>query len=80
MFKATDDNGKGQSAVVSLKISVVDANDSPPICESPFYRASVDEGAQSFDSPLIIKARDVDTVSDISYRYHNEFCVCVYKK
>ncbi|XP_030375900.1 cadherin-87A [Scaptodrosophila lebanonensis] len=67
-YKATDDNGQGQTSVVSLRISVRDANDSPPICESPLYRASVDEGAHVFDSPLVVKARDADTMSSINYR------------
>lgn len=67
-YKATDDNGKGQTSVVSLRISVTDSNDSPPVCESPLYRASVDEGSTVFDSPLVVKARDADTVSDITYR------------
>ncbi|XP_037922792.1 cadherin-87A [Hermetia illucens] len=66
-YKATDDNGKGQTSVVSLRISIIDANDSPPVCESPLYRASIDEGALTFDPPLVVKARDVDTVSDITY-------------
>lgn len=67
-YKATDDEGKGQGTVVSLRITVIDANDSPPVCESPLYRASLDEGAMTFDPPLIIKARDPDTISDINYR------------
>lgn len=68
-YKATDDEGKGQATVVSLRITIIDANDSPPVCESPLYRASLDEGAIAFDPPLFIKARDPDTVSDINYRY-----------
>ncbi|XP_015032277.2 cadherin-87A [Drosophila willistoni] len=67
-YKATDDNGQGQTSVVSLRISVNDANDSPPVCESPLYRASVDEGSVVFDSPLVVKARDADSLSSISYR------------
>ncbi|XP_036327722.1 cadherin-87A [Rhagoletis pomonella] len=67
-YKATDDGGQGQTSVVALRISVTDANDSPPVCESPLYRAAVDEGAHVFDSPLVVKARDADTISDISYR------------
>lgn len=70
-YKATDDEGKGQATVVSLRVILVDANDSPPVCESPLYRASLDEGAMTFDPPLLIKARDPDTVSDINYRYEN---------
>lgn len=67
-YKATDDVGKGQTSMVSLKISVDDANDNPPVCESANYKASVDEGSTIFDSPLIIKARDADAVHDINYR------------
>uniref|UniRef100_A0A1I8MKU3 Cadherin domain-containing protein n=1 Tax=Musca domestica TaxID=7370 RepID=A0A1I8MKU3_MUSDO len=66
-YNARDDEGRGQNTVVSLRISVTDANDSPPICESPHYRASVDEGSHVFDAPLFVKARDADTVSDITY-------------
>lgn len=67
-LRATDDLGRGQSSVVSLRIQVNDENDSPPQCESPLYRSSVDEGAKYFDPPLIVKTRDADTVSDINYR------------
>lgn len=67
-YKATDDEGRGTNSVVSLRILVTDANDSPPVCESPHYRASVDEGSKVFEAPLIVKARDADTVSDITYR------------
>jgi Cadherin domain len=67
-YKATDDEGRGQTTVVSLRISLTDANDSPPVCESPLYRASLDEGAQLFDPPLFIKARDPDVLSEIVYR------------
>lgn len=66
--KATDDDGKGQSSVVSLKIQLIDSNDTPPICESPLYRASIDEGATTFEPQLFIKARDADVMSEISYR------------
>lgn len=71
--KATDDNGMGQSTLTSIRISLEDANDSPPTCESPLYRASLDEGAQSFDPPLIVKARDADSISKINYRF-DFFC------
>lgn len=67
-YKATDDEGRGQTSVVSLRITLLDANDSPPVCESPLYRASVDEGATAFEPPLVIKARDPDVVSEINYR------------
>ncbi|XP_052863844.1 cadherin-87A [Anopheles cruzii] len=67
-YRATDDDGRGQTSVVSVRISLLDANDSPPVCESPLYRASVDEGATVFEPPLIIRARDPDVVSEINYR------------
>uniref|UniRef100_A0A182NLH5 Cadherin domain-containing protein n=1 Tax=Anopheles dirus TaxID=7168 RepID=A0A182NLH5_9DIPT len=67
-YRATDDEGRGQTSVVSVRISLLDANDSPPVCESPLYRASVDEGASLFEPPLVIKARDPDVVSEINYR------------
>ncbi|XP_037891980.1 cadherin-87A [Glossina fuscipes] len=67
-YKATDDSGLGQSSVVSLRILVLDANDSPPVCESPSYRASIDEGSNAFETPLFVKARDADAISDITYR------------
>lgn len=66
--QASDDNGIGQTSVVSLRITLLDANDSPPVCESPLYRASLDEGASTFDPPLIIRARDPDAISQMSYR------------
>lgn len=47
---------------------LIDANDSPPVCESSVYRASLDEGAGFFDPPLFIKVRDADSIADISYR------------
>lgn len=68
-YRAIDNEGKGQMSVTSLRISVLDANDSPPKCESSIYRATLDEGAMSFDgSGLTIKARDEDVLSEISYQ------------
>lgn len=68
-YKAVDNEGKGQMSVTSLRISVLDANDSPPICESAVYRATLDEGAMAFDgSGLTIKARDEDVLSEITYQ------------
>lgn len=68
-YKAVDNEGKGQMSVTSLRISVLDANDSPPKCESTVYRATLDEGAMSFDGPgLTIKARDKDVLSEITYQ------------
>lgn len=68
-YQATDNEGRGQMSVTSLRISVLDANDSPPQCENSMYRATLDEGAMTFDgSGLTIKARDEDVMSEINYR------------
>lgn len=67
-YKATDDEGHGQNSVVSLRIVLRDVNDAPPVCESPLYRATLDEGATVFDPPLQIRVRDPDTVSDLTFR------------
>lgn len=64
---ATDLNGTGHASVVSLKITLLDANDSPPVCESNEFRASIDEGAVTFEPSLYIKARDADSISHLSY-------------
>jgi hypothetical protein len=68
-YQATDNEGRGQMSVASLRISVTDANDSPPRCEHSVYRATLDEGAMTFDgNGLTIKARDEDVLSEISYQ------------
>lgn len=67
-YKATDDEGHGQNSVVSLRIVLRDVNDAPPVCESPLYRATLDEGATVFDPPLQIRVRDPDTVADLTFR------------
>jgi hypothetical protein len=68
-YQATDNGGKGQMSVASLRISVTDANDSPPRCENSAYRATLDEGAMTFDgNGLTIKARDDDVLAEITYQ------------
>ncbi|CAH0724033.1 unnamed protein product, partial [Brenthis ino] len=66
-YKATDDDGTGQSTVVSLQISLTDSNDNPPVFTTPVYKASIDEDAVKFEPELVVQARDVDTTSDIRY-------------
>ncbi|XP_065338532.1 cadherin-87A [Cloeon dipterum] len=66
-YKATDDEGEGQSVAVPLKISLVDANDNPPHFIHPGYRAHVDEGSTKFDSYLTVQAEDPDVSSKITY-------------
>ncbi|KAL4711580.1 hypothetical protein ACJJTC_003597 [Scirpophaga incertulas] len=66
-YKATDDDGQGQTSVVSLQISLLDSNDNPPVFDAPLYRASVDEDAVKFEPELQVQARDVDATSEIRY-------------
>ncbi|XP_034936764.1 cadherin-87A [Chelonus insularis] len=66
-YKATDDNGNGQTTTVSLRISLADANDNPPQFLQDEYRAVVDEGADKFDPELKVHARDRDKISKITY-------------
>lgn len=55
LFKATDDEGQGQSTNVPLKISLLDSNDNPPLFTSDVYRAVIDEGATKFEPPLQVQ-------------------------
>ncbi|KAJ0177573.1 hypothetical protein K1T71_006446 [Dendrolimus kikuchii] len=66
-LKATDDDGSGQSTVVSLHISVEDSNDNPPVFQTAVYKASIDEDAVKFEPELQVQARDVDASSEIRY-------------
>jgi len=50
----TDDYGMGQSAVVPLKITLIDANDNAPKFTSDTYQSIIDEGASAFDPPLFV--------------------------
>jgi len=52
---------------VSLRISLTDANDSPPRFLQDKYRAVVDEGAEKFEPELKVQARDKDKTSKITY-------------
>lgn len=50
-----DDEGRGQSTVVPLKITLLDNNDNPPVFPRDIYRAVIDEGATKFDPPLQVE-------------------------
>lgn len=52
IIQATDDDGFGQSTVVSLQISLTDSNDNPPVFVTPVYKASIDEDAVKFEPEL----------------------------
>ncbi|GFG39325.1 hypothetical protein Cfor_05830, partial [Coptotermes formosanus] len=66
-YKATDDDGKGQSAVASLMISVLDSNDNPPQFTNSNYDIAIDEGATKFETRLQVQAQDADKTSYITY-------------
>ncbi|CAB3226941.1 unnamed protein product [Arctia plantaginis] len=66
-YKATDDDGSGQTTVVSLQISLTDSNDNPPVFLTQVYKASIDEDAVKFEPELQVQARDADVTSDIRY-------------
>lgn len=66
-FQATDDDGKGQTSIVPLKILLTDSNDNAPAFSQSIYRVFVDEGAVRFDPELIITARDLDKTSHVTY-------------
>ncbi|KAE8740358.1 hypothetical protein FOCC_FOCC014138, partial [Frankliniella occidentalis] len=65
----TDDEGSpsGLSAVVPLKISLLDSNDNTPIFTNKNYTAVIDEGATNFEPPLVVEARDADKTSEVMY-------------
>ncbi|XP_025829338.1 cadherin-87A [Agrilus planipennis] len=66
-FKATDDDGKGQTTIVPLKIILTDSNDNPPRFSQSIYHIFVDEGAVKFNPDVVIEATDIDKISHISY-------------
>lgn len=66
-FQAIDDDGKGQTTSVPLRISLTDSNDNAPVFINQNYRAVIDEGAMKFEPDLQVQARDVDKTSEIIY-------------
>lgn len=66
-LRVTDDQGRGNSALVPLKINLVDVNDNPPLFEKFLWMASVDEGATKFDPPFRVRAIDDDATSVLNY-------------
>lgn len=66
-YKATDNDGLGQTTQISLQISLVDANDNPPVFTTALYKASIDEDANKFEPELQVQARDADQTSEIRY-------------
>ncbi|GLV42165.1 Cadherin 87A, partial [Carabus blaptoides fortunei] len=66
-YKAIDDDGKGQTTSVPLRITLTDSNDNAPVFINQNYRAVIDEGAMKFEPDLQVQARDVDKTSEIIY-------------
>lgn len=56
--QATDDDGRGQTTSVSLRVGLTDANDSPPQFLQQKYRAVIDEGAEKFEPELKVQVRE----------------------
>ncbi|KAH1027486.1 hypothetical protein HUJ05_000983 [Dendroctonus ponderosae] len=66
-FMAVDDDGRGQTTAVPLKISLTDSNDNPPKFGQSTYRIFVNEGATRFEPQQIIEAHDEDKTSQVVY-------------
>ena len=66
-LKVSDDQGRGNNAMVPVRIDLVDSNDNPPHFEQFLFHASVDEGASKFDPPFRVRARDDDLTSILTY-------------
>jgi len=67
-LQVTDDQGRGNSALVPLRIDLRDVNDNPPRFEQFLFHASIDEGAKKFDPPFRVSAIDDDSTSVLSYK------------
>lgn len=67
ILRVTDDEGRGNSALVPLRIDLRDINDNPPRFEQLVFHTSIDEGATKFDPPFKVRARDEDSVSVLTY-------------
>ncbi|XP_028130157.2 cadherin-87A [Diabrotica virgifera virgifera] len=66
-FMAVDDDGKGQTSTVPLKIQLTDSNDNPPVFSQSIYRAFINEGSAKFQPELIVEAADADKTSRVTY-------------
>lgn len=66
-YRAIDDDGKGQTSSIPVRISLTDSNDNPPVFNNNNYRVIIDEGATKFEPDLQVQARDVDKTSEITY-------------
>lgn len=67
IFQAIDDDGKGQTTTVPLKVTLTDSNDNPPIFSQSIYRAFVNEGSVKFEPELFVEAVDADKTSHVTY-------------
>ncbi|KAG0416568.1 hypothetical protein HPB47_006329 [Ixodes persulcatus] len=72
-YQATDDRGRGQSAVVPLTIMLKDANDNPPVFEQHLYSAVIDEGDVRFDPPLRVQV--LFELQPDYFERRKQFCV-----
>ncbi|KAB0801704.1 hypothetical protein PPYR_03890 [Photinus pyralis] len=66
-YNATDNEGKGHTTQVPLKIVLIDSNDNAPMFNSSLYNISISEGAAKFDPDLVVEAKDIDKTSHVTY-------------
>lgn len=67
LFRARDNGSPSREAAVSLTITVLDFNDFGPIFNPPSYQTSVNEGETNILIPIIVKARDRESLDNITY-------------
>lgn len=67
LFRAQDNGTPSREASVSLTITVLDYNDFGPIFNPPSYQTSVNEGETNILIPVIVKARDQESLDNITY-------------
>ncbi|XP_061175504.1 cadherin-23-like isoform X2 [Saccostrea echinata] len=67
LFRAQDKGSPSRESAVSLTISVLNYNDFGPIFSPDSYQTSVNEGETNILIPVIVKARDRESLDDITY-------------
>uniref|UniRef100_A0A3B3BAJ5 Cadherin domain-containing protein n=1 Tax=Oryzias melastigma TaxID=30732 RepID=A0A3B3BAJ5_ORYME len=70
-LSAVDGGNPLRSGTVNVHVTVLDANDNPPIFNQPFYRAAVSESAVKGTLIITVNASDADDGSNglVTYRF-----------
>ncbi|GAB6022570.1 hypothetical protein CHUAL_006673 [Chamberlinius hualienensis] len=66
-YMAIDNEGHGHITLVPLTIQVEDVDDNAPIFVKNYFKGIIHRGEVQFNPPLTIQAKDVDTVSKLTY-------------